>query len=169
MYATVHRASVVVFAAEICASRGLLVTRHMHGVVHEFVNALVACGRNAHHRNAEDTFHLVDPDGAAVASDLVHHIKSQHHRDFQLHQLQGEIEVTFDVGSVHYVDEATGVGVEYELAGHDFLGGIWRQRIYAGKVGNLGARPAPYGTFFTIDRHAREVAHMLVGTGKDIE
>ena len=85
--AAVNRTAVVILAAEVHPARTLLILCHMDGVIHQLIHALVLCGGNGDHRDAQHRFHLVDVDGAAVAAHLIHHIQCQHHGGVQLHQL----------------------------------------------------------------------------------
>ena len=50
-----------------------------------------------------------------------------------------------------------------ELPGHDLLAGIGRHGVDAGQVGDFGIGVLPDGTALAVHRHAREIAHMLVG------
>ena len=169
MEAAVYGAAVVVLAAEVVAAGGFLVACHVHGVLHELVDALVAGGGDAHYRDAEDALHLVDADGASVPSHLVHHVEGQHHRHSQLHQLQGEVEITFNVACVHYVDEAAGFRIQDEFAGDDLLCGVRRQGIDAREVSDGRVRMALDHAVLAIHGDAGEVADVLVGPREHIE
>ena len=58
---------------------------------------------------------------------------------------------------------------ENELAGYDFLCGVWRKGIDPREVGHQRARMAPDGAGFAVHRDAGKVAHMLVGAGELVE
>ena len=167
--AAVHRAPVVVFAAEVVACGALLVAGHVDGVLHELVDALVGSRRNADHGDAEDALHFVDADGAAVAAHLVHHIERQHHRHVKLHQLQRQVQVALDVGRIDNVDKPPRGRVEYEFTGHYLLGRVGRKRIDAGQVGDGGLGVAADDSVLAVHGHAREIAYVLVGSGQDVE
>ena len=169
MDAAVHRAAVVLLAAEVEPARTLLVLGHMDRMVHQFVHALVLGRRDGHHRDAQHGFHLVDADGAAVAAHLVHHVQGQHHGGIQLHELHRQVQVALDVGRVHDVDDAGRLFADDELAGDDLLAGIGRHRIDAGQVGDFRFRVLLDGTALPVHRDAGEVAHMLVGAGELVE
>ena len=167
--AAVHRAAVVVLTAEIHAAGPLLILCHMKGMVYQLIHALILGGGNGNDRNAQHGLHLVDAHRAAVAAHLVHHVQRQHHGGVQLHELHGQVEVALDVGSIHDVDDAGGLFADDELAGDDLLAGIGGHGVDARQVGDLGLRVALDGTALAVHRHAREIAHMLVGTGELVE
>ena len=167
--AAMHRAAVVLLAAEVEPARTLLVLGHMDRMVHQFVHALVLSRRDGHHRDAQHGFHLVDADGAAVAAHLVHHVQGQHHGGIQLHELHRQVQVALDVGRVHDVDDAGRLFADDELAGDDLLAGIGRHRVDAGQVGDFRFRVLFDGTALPVHRDAGEVAHMLVGAGELVE
>src|SRR5699024_7675196 len=89
--------------AEIDAAGGFPMAGYVNGVLDELVNALVSGSRDGNHRDAQQFLQLVDHDSAAVGTDFVHHVEGKHHGDAQLHQLDGQIEVTLDVGGIHNV------------------------------------------------------------------
>ena len=122
MQAAVHRSTMVILVAEILAGRALLVPGDMDGVLDQLVHAVVVRRRNRHDGDAQQTFHLVDTDGSAVAAHLVHHVQRQHHRHIQLHQLDGQVQVALDVAGIDDVDQAPGPFVQDELARDHFLG-----------------------------------------------
>ena len=108
-------------------------------------------------------------DGAAVRTDLVHHIQRQHHRNAQLHHLHGQVEVSLNVGRVYNIDDAVRLVVQQKAAGYDLLAGIRRQRIDAGQVGNGCLRMAADRAVLAVHRNTRKITDMLVGTGQLIE
>ena len=169
MDTAVHRAAVVILAAEVHAAGTLLILCHVDGVIHQLTHALVLGSGNGNDRNAQHRLHLIDAHRAAVAAHFVHHIQCQHHRGIQLHELHGQVQVALDVGGIHDVDDAGGLFADDELPGDDLLAGIGGHGVDARQVGDLRLRVAFDGTAFAIHRHAREIAHMLVGAGELIE
>ena len=138
-------------------------------MVHQLCHALVFGGDDGDHRDAQQLFHAVDVDGAAVAPDLVHHVQGQDHGHVQLQQLHGQVEVALDVGGVHDVDDPCGMLVENELPGDDLLVGVGGEGIDAGQVGDQGLLVAPDAPALLVYGDAGEVAHMLVGPGELVE
>ena len=117
--------------AEVQAARALAVARHVQRVLHELGDALVLGGADGNHRDAQQALQSVDVHGATVGRELVHHVERQHHGPVELHELEREVEVPLYVGGVDYVDDGIGVGVQDELAAHDLLAGVGRQRVDA--------------------------------------
>ena len=133
------------------------------------VDALVFHCRDGHHRQAQLSLHGVDAYRAPVVAHLVHHVQCQHHGHIELHELHGEIQVALDVGGIDDVDDALGVGFQDELARHDFLVGVGRERVDARQVGHRCVGVSLDGAALLVDGHSREVAHVLIGAGELVE
>ena len=159
----------VVGMAEVHTSRCLAKTRHVQGVLHKLVDALVLGGRDGDDGDAELALELVDEHRAAVGTHLVHHVEGEHHGDAELHELHGEVHVALDIGGIHDVDDAVGARIKQEIARDNLFAGIGRQRIHARQVGHRGVGMVADGSVFAVDRDAGEVAHVLVGTGELVE
>ncbi len=162
----VHRAAVVVLAAEVLPLRLLLIAGDVHRVVHQLVHALVLHRRDRHHRHPQQRLHGVDVDGAAVAGDLVHHVERHDHRHVHLQQLHGEIEVSLDVAGVHDVDDGAGLLPEHEVPAHQLLAGVGGHGIDARQVGDERVGLAADHAVLPVDGHAGEIADVLVGAGE---
>ena len=159
----------VVGMAEVHTPRRFAETRHMQGVFHKLVDALVLGGRNGDDGNAKLALELIDKHRAAVGTHFVHHVEGKHHGDAELHELHGEIHVALDVGGIHDVDDAVGARVKQEIARDDLLAGIRRQRVHTRQVGHRGVGMVADSTVFAVDRDAGEVTHVLVGAGELVE
>ena len=160
-----HRAAVLALLfAEIHSARAIIVSHGVDGMADQFIDALVLHCGNRHHRNAQRLFQRVYVDRAAVFAHLVHHVQRQHHRHIQLDQLNGQIQVSFDVRSVQYVDDPVRALLQQKFARHDFLAGVGRERINAGQIRNRRFAVRANRTILAIHRHAREIAHVLIGS-----
>ena len=122
--APVNCAPVFVFVTEIGSARLFLILSDMQSMSYKLVDTFILCGRNRHHRYAQHVFHFVYMYSSAVAAYLVHHVQRQYHRRVQLHELHGQIKVSFDIGGIHYVDDACRLLVENELSRHYLLAGV---------------------------------------------
>ena len=122
--ASVDRASTVVLITEVQTPRTFLVFRNVKGVVYQLVDTFVLRCRDGDDRNTELVLHLVDEDGTAVASYFVHHVQRDDHRNIELHELHGQVEVTLDICCIDDVDDAARLFVKDELTGDDLLGSI---------------------------------------------
>ena len=131
-------------------------------VTHDFFHALARGGADGHHGYAEHPFHAVDVHRAPVTGELVHHVERDHGGNPHLEALHGEVEVALDVGGVHDVDDAEGMLVEHELAAHQLLARVRRERVDAGQVGDDGIGIVEYYAILAVHRDAGEVAHVLV-------
>ena len=141
----------------------------MQGMVHQLADTLVACGANGNDRHAQQTLEQVDVNGAAVGRHLVHHVERDHHGAIELHKLQRQVQVAFDIGGVDDVDDGVGMLIQDKLAAHDLFTRVRRQRINAGQVGNTRLGMVADGAIFAVDRHAGKVTNVLVGARQLVE
>ena len=170
--ATMERAAIGAVGrarTKVDAPRPLAVAGNVHGMLHKLADAFVLCRRDRNHRHAKLAFEQVNVDGAAIGRDLVHHVKSDNHGSIELHKLEREVEVALDIGSVDDVDHRIGPRIENKLTAYDLLPRIRRERVDAGQVGDRRLGVVADLAIFTVDRHAREIAHMLVGARKAVE
>ena len=169
MEAAVHGAVVILRVTKVRPAGALLILGHMDGVLHQLFNALVLEGGNGDDRNAQHLLHLVDTDGTAVFPHLIHHIERQHHGDAQLHELHGEVEIAFDVGGVHNIDDALRFFIQQKCPGHQLFAGVGRHGVNAGQVGDQGVLLAADGAVLAVNSDAGEVTHVLIGAGELVE
>ena len=165
MDAPVHRAG----AAEVGDGGAALLPHGLHRPVDQLLDALVFGGGDGDHRDAQQAFHLLHVDGAAVGPDLVHHVQSQHHGGLALDELQGQVQVALDVGGVHDVDDAVRLSLQQKLAGDDLLGGIGPDGIDARQVHHRAVLLPPDLAAFLVHGDAGEVAHVLIHAGELVE
>ena len=154
--------SIFILVAKISSARFFLILGDMQGMAYKLIDTLVPGRRNGHHRNAQHVFHFIYMYSSAVAANLVHHVQCQHHRRVQLHELHGQIKISFYVGCIHYIDDACRLLVENELSRHDFLAGIRGKGVDARKVCHQCLRMIADGTAFLVYCHSWKVSHMLV-------
>ena len=108
-------------------------------------------------------------DFVAVFAHQVDHVDRDHHRDSQLHQLSGEIEVPLDVGAVHDVDDGVGLFGDQIASGDHLLQRVGGKGVDAGQILNDHILMALEAALLLLHRDARPVAHILVGTGQVVE
>ena len=162
--AAMQRAAVrTIGRAEVQAAGTLAETRHMQGMVHQLANTLVACGANGDNGHAQQALEQIDVHGAAVGRHLVHHVERDDHGAVELHKLQRQVQVTFDVGGVDDVDDGVGMLIQDKLAAYDLFARVRRQGVNAWQVGNARLGMVADGTVLAVDRHAGKVADVLVG------
>ena len=160
--AAMHRTAVIVHIAKISPAGLFLILGHMQRMTRQFIHTLVlGCG-NGNHRDTQHGLHLIDADRPAIAPYLVHHIQRQHHRNIQLQQLHGQIQVTLNIGGVHNIDDTGRFLIDNKLPCNDLLVGIGRHGIDAGQIRELRIGVFPDSTALAVHCHAREVAHMLI-------
>ena len=136
--------------------------------VHQLGDTLVLGGADGNHRNTQGLRHLLDIHAAAVAPQLVHHVQGDDHGHLQAHELQGQVQVPFNIGGIHNVEDGIGLGFQDKVPGDNFFLGIGTDGVNAGQVHYLVVG-ALDGTGFLIHSDTGEIAHMLVGAGEGIE
>ena len=140
---------------------------------HRFFSGLHATlalqGAHLHHFTAQGRAQLGEVDGVAVLADQVDHVDGHHHRQPQLNELCGEVQVPLDVSAVHDVQNGVGLLVHQIAPGHYFLQGVGGQGINAGQVLNDHILVAPQLALLLFNSDAGPVAHVLVGAGQGIE
>ena len=154
---------------EVQATGALAEPRHVQGMIHQLADTLVAGSANGNNRHAQQALEQIDVHGAAVGRHLVHHVERDDHGAVELHKLQRQVQVTFDVGGVDDVDDGVGVFVQDELAADDLFARVRRQGVNAGQIGNACLGMVTDGAVLAVDRHARKVTDVLVGARKLVE
>src|SRR5699024_8136123 len=104
-----------------------------------------------------------------VLAHQVHHVDVHHHRDAQLDQLGGQVEVPLDVGAVHDVQDGVGLLGDQVVAGDHFLQGVGGQRVDGGQVLDYHILAVLQLAVLLFHRDAGPVAHVLVGAGQAVE
>ena len=126
-------------------------------------------GGGLHHRAAQSGRKLVGVDPVPPLFDHVDHVEGHHHRDAQLQQLGGEVEVALDVGGVHQVEDDVGAVVGQVVPGHHLLQGVGGQGVDAGQVHDGHVLAALEPALLLLHGDARPVAHELGGAGEGVE
>ena len=164
--AAVNRGAVI---AEVVNPRQHPVFRHGHSLVDQLGDALSLGRHNRHHRHAQGPAQPLDVHRAAVVPHLVHHVQRHHRGDPQLQQLQGQIEISLNIGGVHNVDDAVRLLVQNEVPGDNLLLGVGPQGIDSRQIHHRAVPLSLYLAHLLVNGNPREVAHMLVGAGEGIE
>ena len=116
VYTSVYGTAVIIFITKVLFSGTFLIFCHMHRMTYKLVYAFVFRSRNRNDGDAEQSLHIIDTYRSAVTPHLIHHVDGQNHRHIQLYKLHGQIQVTLDIGSVHYVNDALRLLIQYVLA-----------------------------------------------------
>ena len=126
-------------------------------------------GAHLHGLAAHGGPQLVQVDPVAVLAHQVDHVHGDHHRDAQLDQLGGQVEVALDVGAVHDVQDDVGLFAHQVAAGHHFFQGVGRQGINARQVLHDDVLVVLQAAVLFLDGDAGPVAHILIGAGQGVE
>ena len=167
--ATVNRAAVLGFSAEILLNRALLVMRDMQRMGHQLIDTGIFRRRDRHNRHAQHRFHRVDVHGAAVFGHLVHHVERDDHREMHFQKLHREVQVALDIRGIDDIHDRVRVLVHDEVARHDLLVRIRRHGVDARQVGDTCIGIPLDGTVLAVHGHAGEIAHMLVRARQPVE
>ena len=141
----------------------------LHGGLGGLHDALALQGGDLHDLAAQLAAQLVHVDLVAVLADHVHHVDGDDHRDAQLGQLGGQVQVTLQVGAVDDIQDGVGALVDQVITGHHLLQRVGGQRIDARQVHNGHVLMLLQLALFLLHRYAGPVAHELIGAGQRVE
>ena len=147
----------------------LLIPGHMKRMANQLLNALSLSSRNGNNRNSQSLLHLIHLDRAAIFPQLIHHIQSHNHGNFQLKQLHGQIQIPFNIRGIHNIDNALRFFPDYKFSCYDFLAAVGRHGINSGQICNQRIFMAADNPVLSIYSNSREISHMLLGTGQLIK
>ena len=162
MQTPMHGTAVFLTVAKIHPSGALLIFCYMNGMLYQFINSFILCRRNRNDRDSQHLLHLIDQNGAAVFPHLIHHIKRQHHRDIQLHQLHRQIKVPFDICRIHDIDNSFWVLLQQKVSRHNLFAGIGGHRINARQIRYQRIFLSTDLTVLSVYRNTRKVSDMLI-------
>ena len=147
----------------------LLVLGHLGSQVGRFLDPFSRTGRDFDHLTAHSLGQLVDVDDVAVFPDHIHHVHGHDHGDAQLCQLGAQVQIPFQVGPIHDVQD----GVRpffYQIGpGYHFFQGVGGEGIDAGQVLDDHIRMAHELPFLFFYRYTGPVPYELIGTGQGVE
>ena len=141
----------------------------MQRMPHKLIHALILRRGNRHHRNPEHGLHPIDVDGTVILLHLVHHVECHHHGHIHHQQLNGQIQIALDIRGVHDIDDRLRLVLQDKISGDDFLAGIGRHRIYAGKVCDQRVRMPLDRPILSVHCDARKIPDVLICAGQLIE
>ena len=167
--AAVYGAAVLVLITEILPLGLFLILRDMDGMIHQFLDALVLGGGNRHDRHAQHGFHRVHVHSTAVFGHFIHHVQRHHDGNVHFQQLHGQVHVSLNIGDVDNVDDPLRLLLQHEVAGDQFLARIGGHGIDSGQIRDGRICPSQDCAVLAVNRHAREIAHMLFCARKLIE
>ena len=139
------------------------------GSLGSFHDALALQSGDLHHLAAQLTGQLRDVDLIAVLADHVHHVDGNHHRNAQLGQLRGQVQVALQVGTIDQVQDGVGALGDQIIPGYDLLQRVRRERINAGQVHDDDVVMLLETSFLLFHRNAGPVTNELIRTGQGIE
>ena len=147
---------------------GPLLARLDGGLHHVFHTAAFERG-GLHDRAAQALREGVHVDLVAVFLHEVHHVEGHDRGDAQIDDLGGEVQVALEVRRVHQVDDRVGLAAHEVVAGDDLLGGVGRERVHAGQVGDDHLLIGAVAALLLLNGHAGPVSHILVRAGQIVE
>ena len=109
---------------------------------------------------------LIDMEDTTAPDDFLNYL---HHRQPQLDQLGGEVQVPFDVGAVHDVQDGVRLFMDQIIPGHHFLQCVGGQGVDAGQVLNDHIPVALEPALLLFHGNAGPVAYILIGAGQGVE
>ena len=137
-----------VTAAEVQPLRNEFLLCCFQGNMNQIVNAPIFAGGNRNYRNGENVGNGVQINIDIVLADFVHHVESQDHGDFQLHQLKGQVEISLQIGGIQDVDQYIGMLMQENIPGRDVVQCIGRKRVGAWEFDDIGSLMPLHRAFF---------------------
>ena len=143
---------------------------HFLRAVDEFRHAFVLHGADGHHGNAQGRAELLHLHRAPVGPQLVHHVEGEDRGHLQLQELEGQVQVAFDIRRVDDIDDGVGLFLDDKVLRHDFFLRIRAQGIDTRQVDDVTAvLGAADHADFLVHRDPGEISHVLVGPRQGIE
>ena len=100
----------------------------------------------------------------------VRHIQGQNHGPFQFQQLNGQVQISFQIGGIQNIDNQVRFFIYNDIPSHHFVHGISRKAVRARQIDDrqiLSLKTAkPFPPF---DGNARIISDMLPGAGDIVE
>ena len=157
-------------AAElVLGDHGSTLLCYLDGSLSRFLDAgTLQCG-DLHYLAAQLLGKLLCIDLIPVLPDNVHHIDGCHHRDTQLYQLGGQIQVPLQVGAVDDVQNRIRPLLDQIIPGYHFLQGVGGQGVNTRQVCDGHIAVTLQLTLLLFNRYAGPVTHKLVGSGQRIK
>ena len=143
--------------------------RGFHGRFRRFHNAVALQSGDLDDLAAQLAGKLRAVDLVAVLAHTVHHVHGDDHRDAQLGQLRGEVQVALEVRAVDDVQDGVRTLGDQVITGNNFFQRVRRQAVNTGKVHDDDVVMLLELAFLFLDRDARPVAYELVGAGQRVE
>ena len=148
----------------------ILHLEHIYHGIEEFVDAPAGVGYSGYNRNSEHLSKGIVIEIGIAALQLVEHVQVYHHRSVHIDEFCGEIEVTLKVRGHNNIYYNIG-GLLAEVSHHvEFLGGVGRQGICAGKINYVEAVSFVFkSSLLGSDSDSRIVSDMLMGSRNHVE
>ena len=143
--------------------------RRLDGLLSCLVDAVALEGGDLDDPASDLVGELLYVDPVAVFADKIHHVESYHHRDAELDELSGKIEVPLKVGAVDDVEDDVGALVNEIISGDYLLQSVRREGIDSRKVGDDDVLVIFDAPFLLLDGDSRPVSDELVGAGERVE
>ena len=148
---------------------GNLALSNLHCLFRSLVNAGALQCRDLNDLAAQFLCQLVDADLIAVLADDIHHVNGYHYRNTQLYQLCGEVQVTFQVGTIDDIQDGIRTFLDQIISGNNLFQGVRRQGVDTRKVSDDDIFVPLQLTFFFFYRYTRPVTNELVRTCQCVE
>ena len=104
--------------------RGLSGLGRLQAGLHGILCSLAFQCADLHDPDTQCIGQFLHVDLVAVFLDKVHHVHCHDYRQSDLQQLCGKVQVAFDVGAVHDVEDDVGFFFHQIVSGYDFFQGV---------------------------------------------
>ena len=136
----------------------------------QLVDALSGTTYGRNHRNTDQFTQFFIIQMITTCLQFIIHIQCNNHFHIHVNELGSQIEITFQVRSIHYIDNKVGCFFDDMLANINFFWRIGRERISTRKVNNAEVIPLEREeSRFGIYGNSTIVTHMFMCTTGYIE
>jgi len=132
--------------------------------------ALAAFGHRWDDRHLQAPGEFLGIDLDAPPGRCIDHVERQYQRNAQFEELDSQVEVPFQIGGIHNVDDDCGPVIDEKIPSYQFFQRVSRQGVGAGQVHHPNLMAIQVAEpFLLFHRDAGIVPHMLAGTGDFVE
>ena len=147
----------------------LLLLCNLNGFFCCFLNACSFQCRNFHYLTAQLFCKLICINLITVFADNIDHVDGYNNRNAQFYQLCGQVQISFQVGTINDVQNRIWTFIDQIISGNDFFQCVWRKGINTRQVGDDNITMPFQFSFLLFDCNPRPVTNELIGTRQCIK
>ena len=147
----------------------LLLLCNLNGFFCCFLNACSFQCRNFHYLTAQLFCKLCGANLVAALPNNIHHVDGYNNRNAQFYQLCGQVQISFQVGTINDVQNRIWTLINQIISGNDFFQCVRRKGINTRQVGDDNITMPFQFSFLLFNCNPRPVTNELIGTRQCIK